>query len=660
MEHRLFWPAAACIAVLLIYLPDMRADLIFDDERLTDGSIFGAYGGLFELKQRLISYGSFVWVRDLLGDGWWKQRFFNVAIHAGVAALLYHLVHALLVQVRLPTPESGAAIEARSIRAAAGVAVLLFAVNPVSVYAVAYLIQRSILMATFFSLACLYLTLLGAQRRQLVLLVLAAIAYVLALLSKEHAVLLPVAALALYLMVRRPGRVGVAILIVAMLALVGAGSLFLLDRYEGQGLLGQAFGGYGTRYVEQLAALSPGSEARVYPLSILNQTWLFAKYGVLWFFPNPFWMSLDLRPAFPLSLWSFPHILGLPVYLGSVGGSLYLMVRYDDWRRLAGFALFAPGILFASEFATVWIQDPFVLYRSYLWAAVGFPLLVALFFVTWPFRTIVIAAVVLTLAFSALAVERVFSMKTEYAAWYDAAATIDIKDKPSAFGRWRPLLNRGNQYVKKGIYLQALSDYEMAGRLGMDPGLVDYHRGTVLQRLGRLPEALAAMNAAEKGTPAPGFTHLIPFQKSSLLFQMGRFEEAIAAVNKALPLLEDSEDRQTALKTRAHSNIKLARYAAAIDDFRTLLVLSPSSRTTSIELAIALGMDKRATEAMALADKLLSSRDGSDIRFARSIIFSRMEKNPEALAEARLALQFKPGDPSLQGLVRKLQAGSGS
>jgi tetratricopeptide (TPR) repeat protein len=139
---------------------------------------------------------------------------------------------------------------------------------------------------------------------------------------------------------------------------------------------------------------------------------------------------------------------------------------------------------------------------------------------------------------------------------------------------------------------------------------------------------------------------------------MGRFEEAIAAADLALPLLNDPEQKEGALKTRAQSNIRLARYAAAIDDYRKLLELVPSNRITSIELAIALGMDKRSNEALGLADKLLSERDGADIRFARAMIFSRMGKSAQAITEARQALQFKPGDPALEGLIRKLQAGS--
>ena len=71
---------------------------------------------------------------------------------------------------------------------AAWVGALIFALHPVAVYAVGYVVQRSILMATFFVLVMQlsYLHgLLTGRRRWLVL---AAAAYFLAVFSKEHSV----------------------------------------------------------------------------------------------------------------------------------------------------------------------------------------------------------------------------------------------------------------------------------------------------------------------------------------------------------------------------------------------------------------------------------------------------------------------------------------
>ena len=86
------YAAILLIGVLGIYLPGMNNGLVFDDLRLGDGTIFGEYGSLLQFKQRMQSYGSFVWVQEFLGDGWWKQRAVNLALHLGVVAALYALL----------------------------------------------------------------------------------------------------------------------------------------------------------------------------------------------------------------------------------------------------------------------------------------------------------------------------------------------------------------------------------------------------------------------------------------------------------------------------------------------------------------------------------------------------------------------------------------
>src|SRR5687768_10975562 len=83
---------ALLAATLAIYLPGLGNALVFDDQRLADGTIFGSYGSLWPPKSRALSYGSFVWVADLFGQGWWKQRLVNVALHLGVAAAVYALL----------------------------------------------------------------------------------------------------------------------------------------------------------------------------------------------------------------------------------------------------------------------------------------------------------------------------------------------------------------------------------------------------------------------------------------------------------------------------------------------------------------------------------------------------------------------------------------
>lgn len=78
---------------------------------------------------------------------------------------------------------------ATSQRAALRVAVTLFALHPLAVYAVGYLIQRSILMATLFALLACWAFVRGLQTRSPAWFTGALLSYLLAVLSKEHAVM---------------------------------------------------------------------------------------------------------------------------------------------------------------------------------------------------------------------------------------------------------------------------------------------------------------------------------------------------------------------------------------------------------------------------------------------------------------------------------------
>jgi protein O-mannosyl-transferase len=653
LESKRAWLALLIIGLLAIYLPGLQGELIFDDQRLADGTIFGNYGSLAEIKVRLLSYGSFVWIHDLFGDGWWKQRLANLLLHLGVTVCLYLLIRILVDQVQWRGKESDAdpSPVARSKDAAVGFGVLVFAFNPVSVYAVGYLVERSIVMATLFSVVCLYLTARAAQGGGLGFLLGAAIAYVAALFSKEHAVMLPLVAFAVFLIVRRPSLrdVWLAGGVALLLFLSGAG--VLAARYGA--IVGTVFDASSQVYVAQLAALSPGIEDKVFLLSMINQTWLFIRYGLLWFAPYVGWMSVDLRPAFPLVATSFPQILGVPLYLGMAIGSVFLMARFDDWRRILGLGLFAPVVLFATEFATIWIQDPFVLYRSYIWA-IGVPFLASIPFMHLKPRTIAITSIVLGSVLGALAVERVLSLKTESVAWVDAAEKIDTKAPANAFGRWRPLMNRGNQFFQRGLLTVALADYDAAKRLGDPTGLVDYHRGIVLQQLGHLEDALSAFSEAGKSKAMPqAFAGLPHFEKGKILFLLNRYGPAIAEIDQALQSMHDTEIRVTAFKIRAQCNIRTGRTEDAVADYKQAVEISPANRSTRIGLALALSGNKQSEAALAVLNSLQSESDGWDVRFGRAMVFEAMGLPEKAREEARTALSMNPGDSMLQGFARK-------
>lgn len=641
------------IVVLLlgvgIYATGMGNELVFDDRRLVDGSIYGAYGDL-SLRPRWLSYGSFVWLTALFGDGWPLQRGFNLLLHLGTALGLWVLLRGVMAAVSWQRDgEDTPSDESLGAAAAAGVA--LFALNPVAVYGVAYLVQRSVLMAAFFAVWALVAVLRGARDGGWPALVLAAVLYGLAMVSKEHALMLPLPAMALWFIARRASRRTV-VLSLAGAAVVTAAVATVLAVHYGD-VLGRAFDTRSTQFLADLEARRPGVAADAWGLSIVNQAWLFFRYGLLWMLPYVGWMSADLRPPFPLGFGAFPQMLGIPLYLTTLLGSIGLMVRFADWRRFLGFGLFLPASLFATEFATVWIQDPFVLYRSYLWAA-GMPFLFAFPFIGARPRTVFIVAGTLALVFGGLSTERLLSFRSNSTLWADVAQKHDLQAGPAAVGRGRAFMWRGNDMIVRGMAAAALQDYERALATGEPAGAVQYHRAAALKLLGQPQPALDALAASEAAGGDPDAPSAVPFLRSQILFELRRYEDAGRAASQALAVGLDPDERVVALGIRAKAAVRAGQNREAADDFRAVLALDGHDRQARIGLALAMRALGEHQEALAELDRVLAEKDGPDVRFGRAMVLDATGDRAAALDEARKALAFKPDDPSLRGLVAKL------
>ncbi len=135
------------LSIVTIYSFGLKNDLIFDDALLLEEHFRQSYGETFSIKQRFLSYGSFFWSEALFGGGWWKQRALNILLHVGTTVALFGFYRTLLPFIRQDGPPNALDAAGRH-EVLLSVAIGFFALNPVAVYAVAYLIQRSILMAT--------------------------------------------------------------------------------------------------------------------------------------------------------------------------------------------------------------------------------------------------------------------------------------------------------------------------------------------------------------------------------------------------------------------------------------------------------------------------------------------------------------------------------
>lgn len=646
------------LAVLGVYVPGLHNELLFDDRRLTDGSIFGTYGHLLEIKHRMVSYGSFVWVDQLVGAGWWKQRLVNMALHLGVVAAMYALFKALMAHTRFPQDIAEQPHFASSQDAALRVGIALFALNPVAVYAVGYLVQRSILMATLFSVLACWAFVRALDTQRVAWYAGALASYLLALLSKEHAVMTAAVAIGLYIHVRRPSMKNIAMAVGAALLLLALATAVLL-RFRGE-LIGQIFDAQSAAFAQQLEALRPGISQQMLPLSILNQAALFFAYGLLWVVPYVGWMSIDLRPAFPLGFASSWHLVGALGYVALLCGSAWLLLRRTGALSLAALLLLFPLLWFATEFITVWVQDPFVLYRSYLWG-VALAGLLAIALTGFRPRTIYALGAVLGLLFAALALERNLSLRDEVAAWTDAAEKIDLKAPANAVGRSRPFLNLGAYYQSRSMVEQAERSISTAlalGDRGELGGSARFNAGAILQLKKRHTDALQAFAAAE----AQGYAAMpLYYQRAESQAALGQFAPAFESFTIALNKAEKDPQQHGAVSTlrlrRLETAMAAQRFDEAILGFEELLQKHPNDQKLLLGLGLARVGKGDTKAALDLFAPLIASKPTAPLYYGRAVAYHHAGQAAASLNDLDQAIALDPGNPQYVQMRTVIAAG---
>lgn len=649
---------ALTLLAAIVYGLGWGNGLVFDDARLTDGTILQGYGSLWPIKQRMLSYGSFVWLDHLAPGLLPLQRVFNLLLHLATAWLVYRLMTALLLRIdgRDSTRQTALPPEPR---AALSAGMALFVLSPVAVYAVGYLIQRSIVMATLFSaLACLAFVngLQAAGGAKLRWLLGAAAAYVLAVLSKEQTFLLAALSVPLYVFVVRPSwRQTVGVVAGALLASLLAVGLLMVFYPNLAAMIGQAFDDTSYQLAAQLDKQRPGAASQIYPLSVLNQAALFFYYGFLWLVPVVGWMSIDMRPPFPLTLTSLPHLAGAAAYVLLFIASVWAVLRRSDVWGFVGLCLLFPLVLFWTEFATVWVQDPMVLYRSYLWA-IPLPGLVAVALVASGFssKTLYGVGVAVALLFAALAAERVLSMQTPLTVWTDAVEKADLKAPPNAVGRYRAYMNRGAQYLDRFSADLAITDFRNAHALGEPTGGALFNMGVAEQAQKKHPNALRTFAQAE----AAGYTDgPLYYHRGESLLATGQFADAATAYTQALQKkLAPAVASQTRARL-AEIHMRLGRYAEAVKVFDALVKSEPANLRHQAGLGMALLGARDGAAALDVFKQVLSRPQDAKAtalaHYGQALAHAMLNQPAEARQAMAQAVQLDPQNPSYRQLQQQ-------
>lgn len=508
------------ICISLIYLPFLDNQLIFDDHFFYQPGMLSHYATTpISWHPRAFPYFTFGFIHALT-QSFEVQRFMNALLHLAVSCLLY-----VLLEKCSKGNESVSRQQNTSL--AGAVVALLFAANAVAVYATGYLVQRTILFATLFSLASLIVLVDAIQLANAKKIAVAVALSTAAMFSKEHAVLLPFAAVFVVLAstAEKPRKQQLRLL--ASFVIANLPAMVWLA-------IGQRYALANPYEIHAPIYLAEAGE-HLWLRSALNESSLFFRYLALWLVPIAEKMAIDLRVDFPTEIMSVGNILGATAFISVGAISLFALLTPNRYRLMWAGLLYAQT-LFVVELATIRIQEPFVLYRSYLWAP-GFALIAFSLLNAIPRQWLLALSLIVVPVFALNSHERLHSLSSSMSAWADAQEKLPSDKVNGAFRIYFNLgINhlRANEpdraisyfercmisgaafsgcrqgmakaYLHKKDYLSALEQADMA--IAIDPKHPGNWqlRGSALKKLGKVEDAeIAFQKAEELGGTLGGF-----------------------------------------------------------------------------------------------------------------------------------------------------------
>jgi protein O-mannosyl-transferase len=509
-----------------LYWPFLRNPLVFDDWTFFSGVGFYYYAthpiGLQLRTPPLFTLAA----TEVLIGGVKAHRIVSLVFHVLCALCLFKLIYDLMRATLAAEPQGSEPEVQRRAIVYASIGAAAFAIHPVAVYGAGYLVQRTIVMATLFSLLSVVFFARGLARRSHADAVTAALMYTIALFCKEHSLLLPAAAVLTIALIKSERRFAFRHAAIYLAACAPAALYVVVFRAW---LIGKAYEPDYAVVANQLEGVF-GHAMKDFslPLSVVTQAGLFFKYLALWVWPDVRAMSLDMRVDF-FQTWSALWIvLKVSAFLafGALGG---LLLRRGGRMGLVGFGMLYTWLLFLLEFSTARFQEPMVLYRSYLWAP-GIVLALMALLSAVPLRAALAASALALPVLFYQAHDRLTTFSTSLLLWEDAVAKL-----PAAPVPWgsRTLYMLGREYVYNE---QPDKASEIADRcMAQYPETVHcyYARGVIYFLLGEYEKALPYVTHAVELQPESGIAH---HRLGLILENLGRIQDALAEYRRAVKL----------------------------------------------------------------------------------------------------------------------------
>ena len=639
-----------CLLVAVSYFPATMGGFIWDDLAFTGVKPVREWSGLWKIwfePATLIHEGHYwpilyttFWIEHKLWGGFSEvaHHSFNLVLHAAVVLMLWHLMR------RLAIP-------------GAWFAAAVFAVHPLHVESVAWVMGRKDMLASLFylgsMLAYIRYTEDGNQKRYVGALAL----FILGLLCKSIVVTLPVVVLIWHWW--KQGRVtgtgvarmlpffviGLAITITDMLVYKGKEVLDL-----GYSMIERVFIAAKALWFYAGKLAWPAELAVIYPHFDISTR-------------NPLsWIAVAGAVAVLLLLWHARHRIGR----GALAGVLFFVVTLlpvlgfidygymqfsfvaDRYQYLAGMGVIATAVGGAAAYGANRLAGG---WRTAAAAVVMTAVLVALGVKTWQQSGIYRNDGVFyhhILSINPTARRAQYNLGN----WY-----LEEKHYDEALARYHIALEQNPRYVSVPINLAVTHD-----RMGQPEEAIKWYRHALqvdprnLHAMGGLSHVLVRQGRYEEGLKT--FRRMVKVDASransyagmgNVLNAMGRHEEALWSYQKALALASSSQqdvDPIVILNSMAAVLEKLGRAEEAVKHYRQALQLNPNQGTVLGNLALLLTRQKRYDEALQEYRRVLAI----DPRFATGYVgmgvaLVGLERYQEALQSFEQALAL---DPSLK------------
>jgi hypothetical protein len=477
------WLTVIGALIAALYGQFLHNPIVFDDQYAflldKDGhSAIDNFANPGLLDLRALPYATLAWSARFFGLDLAHFRIENLLLHWGVVIVMALFVLRLY---RMVLPDAKPS-ENTGIAASVLIIACMFALHPVAIYAAGYLVQRSIVMATLFCILSLWANMHGNENRSRIWLWASVALYFMATHSKEHVVMLPFAVLAMTILLHEDWRDRLR---QSWPVFLGYAAVGLFTLYQIRSAVGVSYEIYSSEMLESVTS----EHAHAY--SVLTQSALFFKYGVLWLLPNPSWMSVDMRETFAQSVLSV-YGLALVAYLAYGFFAFNLLIKRNK-KGLIGFAMLFPWLMFMTEFSTVRIQEIFVLYRSYIWA-LGGVMVLPLLLMKFNARLTLMLSVLFAATLFMVSMERLSSFSHPILLWDDAQKLV--VNRLSLPGVGRIYYNRGNAYLKVNMVEAAIPDFLQAAKLNPGWSVIFGNLGVAYSKIDKNELAIQAFSRA--------------------------------------------------------------------------------------------------------------------------------------------------------------------